>query len=147
MTTPRGAIRAKWVVFASNAYTSAIAPQYKDRIVPVRGVCSHIVAPKPPTKPLQSSYTFRFNSWDYDYLVPRPDGGVVVGGAKSTFYQDLEKWYDNADDSRVIDSAARYFDDYMQRHFHGWEDTGAYADQVWTGSTDLTPYHHNKANP
>ncbi|KAE8336963.1 hypothetical protein BDV24DRAFT_140888 [Aspergillus arachidicola] len=32
----------------------------------------------------------------------------------------------------------------MQRHFHGWEDTGAYTDRVWTGvmgySTDSLPH-------
>lgn len=137
VTTPRGAIRAKWVVFASNAYTSAIAPEYKDRIVPVRGICCHIVAPRPPAKPLRSSYTFRFDTWDYDYLIPRPDGSVVVGGAKSTHIDDSDAWYDNTDDSKLIAPAVRYFDGYMQRHFHGWDSTEAYADQVWTGSTYL----------
>ncbi|QRD86468.1 hypothetical protein F9C07_7316 [Aspergillus flavus] len=32
----------------------------------------------------------------------------------------------------------------MQRHFHGWEDTGAYTDRLWTGimgySTDSLPH-------
>lgn len=134
VTTPRGSINAKWVVLASNAYTSAIAPGYKDTIVPVRGICSHIVAPNSPVLPLQSSYTFSFNSWDYDYLIPRPDGSIVVGGGKSTYINDYDNWYDNTDDSQLIDSAARYFDDYMQRHFHGWEETKAGPDHVWTGS-------------
>jgi hypothetical protein len=142
VTTPRGTIRSKWVVFASNAYTSAIAPEYKGTVVPVRGTCSHITVPKPPANPLRSSYTFRFNTWDYDYLIPRPDGSVVVGGGKSTYMDDQGNWYDNTDDSRLIDAAARYFDDYMQRHFHGWDRTGACADQVWTGSTYQQPCPH-----
>lgn len=139
VTTSRGSILAKWVVFASNAYTSAIAPEYKDRIVPVRGICSHIATPNPPTNPLRSSYTLRSKSWDYDYLIPRPDGSLVVGGAKSTYLNNTDNWYDNTDDSRLIDSAAAYFNDYMQRNFHGWESTGANADHVWTGSTYLLP--------
>ncbi|EIT78040.1 hypothetical protein AFCA_009082 [Aspergillus flavus] len=144
VVTSRGSIRAKWVVFSSNAYTSAIAPEYKDKIVPVRGVCSRIVVPNPPKSPLSCSYTLRFNAWDYDYLIPRPDGSIVVGGGKSTFFHDSSEWYNNTDDSRLIESAARYFDNYMQRHFHGWEDTGAYTDRLWTGimgySTDSLPH-------
>ncbi|KAA8650654.1 NAD(P)/FAD-dependent oxidoreductase [Aspergillus tanneri] len=144
VTTSRGSIRAKWVVFASNAYTSAIAPEYANQIVPVRGVCSRIVVPNPPKKPMESSYTFRFNAWDYDYMIPRPDGSIIVGGAKSTFYHNRNDWYNNADDSKLIDSAVRYFDNYMQRHFQGWEDSGAYTDRVWTGimgyTTDTLPH-------
>lgn len=139
VTTSRGPIRATWVIFASNAYTSAIAPEYKDRIVPVRGTCSHIVTPNPPASPLRSSYSLRSKSWDYDYLIPRPDGSIVVGGGKSTYLHDLSRWYDNTDDSRLIDLAAGCFDDYMQRHYHGWEHTGAHVDQSWTGSTYISP--------
>ena len=137
VVTDRGSIQAKWVVFASNAYTSAIAPDYKGKIVPVRGVCSRIVVPNSPKTPLECSYTMRFNTWDYDYLIPRPDGSIIVGGAKSTFFHDASKWYDNTDDSRMIEAASRYFDNYMQRNFHGWENTGAYTDRVWTGSMHL----------
>lgn len=139
VTTSRGSIRAKWVVFASNAYTSAIAPEYKNRIVPVRGICSHIATPNPPTNPLRFSYSLRSKGWDYDYLIPRPDGGLVVGGAKSTYLSNTANWYNNTDDSRLIDAAAGYFNDYMQRNFHGWENTGAHTDHVWTGSMNLPP--------
>ncbi|PYI08216.1 FAD dependent oxidoreductase [Aspergillus sclerotiicarbonarius CBS 121057] len=145
VTTDRGSIRAKWVVFSTNAYTSAIAPEYKDKIIPVRGFCSRIVVPNPPTKPLERSYMLRFNAWNYDYLIPRPDGSIVVGGGKSTFFhQDQTSWYNNIDDSRTVEAAARYFDNYMQRHFHGWENTGAYTDRVWSGimgySADSLPH-------
>ncbi|KAK1140436.1 sterol homeostasis protein [Aspergillus melleus] len=137
--TSRGSIRAKKVVFASNAYTAALAPEYKNHIVPVRGVCSRIVVPNPPENAKNCSYTFRSNAWDYDYLIHRPDGSIVVGGAKSTFCHNATDWYNNTDDSRVIDSAVRYFDNYMQRRFHGWENSGAYTDRVWTGIMGDTP--------
>ncbi|KAE8147458.1 FAD dependent oxidoreductase [Aspergillus avenaceus] len=144
VTTSRGSIRAKRVIFCSNAYTAAIAPEYKDKIIPVRGVCSRIVVPNPPECPLGYSYTFRFNEWDYDYLIPRPDGSIVAGGAKSTFFHNPSDWFNNPDDSKLIEAAAHYFDDYMQRHFHGWEDTGAHTDRVWTGimayTTDYLPH-------
>ncbi|PYH36189.1 sterol homeostasis protein ARV1 [Aspergillus neoniger CBS 115656] len=145
VTTDRGSIRAKWVVFSTNAYTSSIAPEYKNKIIPVRGFCSRIVVPNPPPSPLERSYMLRFNGWHYDYLIPRPDGSIIVGGAKSTFYyQDRDSWYNNTDDSRTVEAAVRYFDNYMQRHFHGWENTGAYTDRVWSGimgySTDSLPH-------
>lgn len=132
--TPRGSIKTKCVVFATNGYTSGIAPEYHGKIIPARGICSRIVVPNPPKKPLRASYVIRFNSWKYDYLIPRPDGSIIVGGARSTYFHDLGSWYNNTDDSKLIESASRYFNNYMQRNFHGWEDTGAYTDRVWTGS-------------
>ncbi|PYH45127.1 sterol homeostasis protein ARV1 [Aspergillus saccharolyticus JOP 1030-1] len=145
VTTDRGSIRTRTLIFATNAYTAALAPQYKDKIVPVRGFCSRIVVPNPPAVPLERSYTLRFNAWDYDYLIPRPDGSIIVGGAKSAFYkQDISSWYHNTDDSRVVEETVQYFNNYMQRVFHGWENTGAYTDRVWSGvmgySSDALPH-------
>lgn len=133
--TPRGALAAKKVVLATNAYTSALAPQFKDKIVPVRGTCCRIAVPPASTAPrLTKTYTLRWGGWDYDYLIPRGDGSIVVGGARSSFIDKLDNWYDVSDDSRVLESAVRYFDGYMQRNFVGWEDSHAYTDRVWTGS-------------
>lgn len=134
--TSRGCVLAKNVVFATTGYTSALAPQYRHKIVPVRGTCSRIVVPQRPGSPrLRMTYTLRWNDWDYDYLIPRDDGSIIVGGARSSCVHDLNSWYNVADDSRVLQSVERYFDDYMQRHFRGWEQSGAYTDRVWTGST------------
>lgn len=143
VNTSRGSIKARQVVFATNAYTAALAPQYQDKIVPVRGVCSRIVVPQPGGPRLSNTYTLRFNSWDYDYLIPRPDGSIIVGGARSKYLHNLDDWYGTTDDGRLIESAAHYFDNYMQRHFHGWENSGAYTDRVWTGSTLIKslPYY------
>lgn len=138
VNTTRGSIKAKHVVFSSNAYTGAIAPEYEGKIVPVRGICSRTVVPNPP-KPhlptLDSSYTVRLKEGIYEYLIARPDGSIVIGGARSVYAHDLNNWYNNTDDSRLIEVAAHHFDGYMQRYFHGWENTGAYTDRVWTGST------------
>ncbi|KAG0646817.1 Gamma-glutamylputrescine oxidoreductase [Hyphodiscus hymeniophilus] len=143
ITTARGAIRAKTIVHASNAYTSTILPEYKDSIVPVRGICCRITTPKPAPH-LSNSYILRSSGWDYEYLIPRSDGSIVVGGARSVFYSDLSNWYNTTDDSKLMDSARHYFDGYMQRHFRGWEDSGAAVDKIWTGimgySTDSLPH-------
>jgi glycine/D-amino acid oxidase-like deaminating enzyme len=133
--TPRGAVRTRQIVIAANAYTSSVLPEYKDKIIPFRTVCSRIVVPKDEQPPLlPHSVVLRFNRWYGDYLAPRPDGSLIVGGAKRMYLKDLGEWYDNVDDSQVIENAKDYFDGYMQKYFRGWENSGAYTDQVWSGS-------------
>ncbi|KAL6237501.1 hypothetical protein BDW75DRAFT_248981 [Aspergillus navahoensis] len=145
--TERGSIQARQVVFATNAYTAGIAPEYENKIVPVRGICSRVVVPNPPhplSPTLDSSYTVRIKEGIYEYLVPRPDGSIIIGGARSVYVHDLKNWYNVTDDSRLIEPAAHHFEGYMQKYFHGWEDTGAYTDRVWTGimgyTTDSLPH-------
>lgn len=133
--TNRGDIKATKVLLATNGYTANIAPQFKDHIVPVRGICSRIVTPrdnKPPFLPY--TYSIRYGPALYDYLIPRPDGSIIVGGAKPTFWSDSSHWYNVWDDSRLIDPAKSHFDGLMQRTFSGWENSGAYTEKIWTGS-------------
>lgn len=134
ITTSRGPVRARRVVYATNGYTSSVVPEFAGRIIPVRGTCSHI---KPVNKvaPFRAnSYMIRWSETYYEYLVPRLDGSIIVGGGRSEFYHDLPSWYDNVEDDSLIESATKYFDNYMQRVFHGWEKSGAYTAQLWTGS-------------
>ncbi|EME47906.1 hypothetical protein DOTSEDRAFT_167338 [Dothistroma septosporum NZE10] len=144
VNTSRGSIRTSKVIHASNAYTSALLPEFKDKIIPVRGICSRIVPGKTFPQLLTNSYILRLSPSEYDYLIPRGDGSVIVGGARRDYFQHLDQWYNNADDSQVIEPAKTYFDGYMQRHFRGWEDSGAYTDKVWTGimgySSDGFPF-------
>ncbi|KAJ5570335.1 uncharacterized protein N7459_009765 [Penicillium hispanicum] len=145
VSTQRGTIKAGKVLLATNAYTPHLAPQMKSRIIPVRGICSRIVANKNKTAPfLPQTYSIRHGPSLYDYLIPRPDGSIIVGGAKQTFWSDRSHWYGVTDDSKLIEPAKSYFDGYMQRTFIGWENSGAYTDKVWTGimgySSDFMPY-------
>jgi glycine/D-amino acid oxidase-like deaminating enzyme len=135
VTTGRGAIKSKKVLFATNAYTSHLAPQFTDHIIPVRGICSRIAVPEDRQAPfLSQTYSIRHGPGMYDYLIPRNDGSIIVGGAKPKFWPDRSHWYDVSDDSRLIEPAKSYFDGLMQRTFIGWENSGAYTDKVWTGS-------------
>lgn len=52
---------------------------------------------------------------------------------------DLNNWFDVYDDSKLIEPAKHYFDGYMQRHFHGWEDSEAYTESIWSGSQSPLP--------
>jgi glycine/D-amino acid oxidase-like deaminating enzyme len=139
VATSRGSIRARKVVFASNAYTSGIAPIFERKIVLAKVTCSHISVPKDTPSPpphLSHTYGLNFNGPAFRYyLIPRPDGGVICGGAKSTYInEDKKLWFNNFDDSTLIEQARPHFETVMQDNFLGWENSGAAVDYLWTGS-------------
>ncbi|KUJ21530.1 FAD dependent oxidoreductase [Mollisia scopiformis] len=139
VNTPRGSIRAGKVVFATNAYTSGILPLYADKIIPTKGTNSHISVPKDtkfPPPHLNFTYGITYEPpQTRDYLIPRPDGGVICGGAKHTFYDAKELWWGNFDDSTLFPMASTrdHFETVMQDNFVGWEKSGAKVDRIWTG--------------
>lgn len=112
--TPRGSIAARTVVYAFNAYTTGLAPQYTGKIVPCKGICSRIITPagKPPPY-LSNTYVLSRGTGVYDYLIRRPDGSIVVAGARQTYMADMSLWYENIDDTTLIEPAKDYFDRYM----------------------------------
>ncbi|KAF2089926.1 FAD dependent oxidoreductase [Saccharata proteae CBS 121410] len=143
--TPRGELKAKKVIFCTNGYTAGLAPQYKERIIPVKGICSRIKVPEEKAVPhLPNTYSLRYGPGLYDYQITRNDGSIIIGGAKQHFVHDLKEWYDNTDDATLIEPAKGHFDGYMQRNFRGWEDSGAVTDGIWTGvmgyTSDLRPH-------
>lgn len=136
--TPRGSIRAKKVVYATNGYTTGILPEFAKKIVPVKATCSHISTPKGSTHPpphLNHTYGLSYGLPGIrDYLIPRPDGGVICGGARNTYIDGKRSvWFDNCDDSTLIEPARAHFKTVMQKNFIGWEDSGAHVDYLWTG--------------
>jgi glycine/D-amino acid oxidase-like deaminating enzyme len=145
--TPRGSIHAKHVIFATNAYSAGLLPQYRGTIIPIKALGTHISVPtkegrtQPPPPPyLSNTYNMGFGGGRDDWLNPRPDGSIVVGGGKWLYKDDKRGWHNSVDDSTLISPAVNhYYDGYMQRHFHGWEDSGAYVDARWTGSMFPNP--------
>jgi glycine/D-amino acid oxidase-like deaminating enzyme len=144
LETPRGQITAKKVIVATNAYT--MLPELADKITPARGVACRIAVPESGklAPHLNNSYSIRYAPGEYDYIISRTDGSIVVGGAKQVVLLKDEYWHNNADDSELIPGAEKYFENYMQRMFHGWEDSGARVTDIWTGvmgySADLMPW-------
>lgn len=143
--TPRGKMHAGKIVHASNAYVSGLLPEYKKNIIPCKGICSRITLPEGVTPPLlNNSYIYRDADDTLSYLIPRADGSVVVGGASALFKPMTDEWYDNVDDSVLIDIAENYYKGFMQRTFRGWENTGANVDKMWSGvmgySYDSNPH-------
>lgn len=59
----------------------------------------------------------------------------MLGGAKWTYEHDLKIWWNNVDDTTLInDATTEHFDSVMADHFYGWENARAHHDMVWTGS-------------
>ncbi|KAJ5505030.1 hypothetical protein N7463_007904 [Penicillium fimorum] len=145
VTTSRGVINARKIILATNAFTSALAPEYFKAIIPCKGVCSQIAAaPGAPHQDLPGTYAIRYGKGAFIYQISRNDGSLIVGGASNLFKDDREEWYNNPDDGKLIKVAADYLDGYMQRTFLGWEESEAEIKHVWAGvmgySADSLPH-------
>ncbi|KAH8896197.1 FAD dependent oxidoreductase [Thozetella sp. PMI_491] len=145
--TSRGDICAKNVIVASNAYTAALFPQFRDKIVPVKGVACRIAVPEGSgnrAPHLNNTYAIRYGPQHFDYLISRADGSIVVGGADRVATSELSHWYKNVDDSSLIPGTEDFFTGYMQRLFHGWEKSQARISHIWSGvmafSSDSMPW-------
>lgn len=135
LSTHRGTLTATKLVLATNAYTSGLLPSFKSAIIPVRGMASHHRPAHPIHPHLSNTYNIAFGPGKgVDYLNPRPDGGIVVGGGSWLFAQDAPSWEGNWDDAHLFpEQVMAYWRDYMRDRFMGWEDSGAVDDFVWTG--------------
>lgn len=93
---------------------------------------------------MNDSYINRTADGTLTYLIPRSDGSIIAGGAASRFKPIKEQWYNNIDDSTLIDSAKDYYANYMQKTYKGWENSGAAVESIWTGvmgySYDSNPH-------
>lgn len=133
--TARGQITTAKVIHATNAYASHLLPEYTRAITPVRGVCSHLASPNGKNTPhLPNTYGIRFDEVNNDYLIPRADGSIIVGGAREAFWHRKNKYYDNIRDDELVREANSYFDNYMQKKFRGWEGAEMEVRKIWTGS-------------
>ena len=88
--TPRGVIKARHVILATNGYTSHLLPEFSDLIVPERGTMTALLPPAGSNR-LDDSYgfvgAFGANPIHDDYLnqrpfsdVPNPRGHLMFGG-------------------------------------------------------------------
>lgn len=134
--TPRGSIKAQKIVHASNAYVSTLLPEYAKSVIPCRGICTYVAVPEGKSAAkLTNLYVIRDAAGVLSYLIPHSGGtdGVVVGGSSRVFRPFREQWYNTVDDSTLIEASNGFFDTFMQRTFHGWENSGAYVKEAWTG--------------
>ena len=62
LKTDRGELKSEKVVFATNAFTATLLPEFLGRIAPYRGQCSAVIPTKPFSGPnmLTHTYSHRF---------------------------------------------------------------------------------------
>ncbi|KAI1084130.1 FAD dependent oxidoreductase [Whalleya microplaca] len=154
LATARGATRARRVVFATNAYTSGLLPEYARAIYPARGTACRAVpaaAAAGPTDELLGSCAVGFGSPAVldSYYGLRPDDSLIVGGANAAFkYSHRDLWEGNFDDATLIQPAVPYFHGWAERTFVGWEEEAekekkekvkVKVEEIWTGIMGYTP--------
>ncbi|KAJ6456500.1 FAD dependent oxidoreductase [Mycena sanguinolenta] len=159
--TDRGAVETQKVVYATNAFTATLLPEFLGHIYPFRGQCAAVVPPMayagksmlPGTYAMVHYHLARPGIFA-DYLIQRPDDGVIIFGGQraSVPAEDLRG---NTDDTVVDARMAAALRDALPRHFAGWpkgdegEGKGKMAHgegmvHVWTGimgyTTEGIPY-------
>jgi glycine/D-amino acid oxidase-like deaminating enzyme len=144
LNTPHGNLITEKLIFATNAYTSSICPVYKNNIVPYKGTACHI-SPKHPISP-HLSHTYNIyhphpsdQAKRTDYLNPRPNSSIVLGGGKHLYVHDKPSWYNTTDDSTLLPHTHSYFSSYMSTNFRGWATSAAKLTHLWTGIQGETP--------
>lgn len=133
LTTPRGVTKAKKVLFATNGYTGGVLPQYRDKIIPVRGVVARVISSRPPPNNILGSCSPKWAPRLHDYYGVRPDGSLLFGGAWRKLRGHEDEYLNVFDDSTLIPSTEGYFEGWAEETFRGWEGAGTKVDQTWTG--------------
>ncbi|GJJ07011.1 hypothetical protein Clacol_001209 [Clathrus columnatus] len=144
--TDRGDIIAKKVVFATNAFTATLLPEFKDKITISREQCSSIIPTKLFSGPglLQNIYSFGSgNRGPDDYMMQRPKDGIIIlgGGQCSQGRVKLDNQIDETDDSVKDPAITEYLRVVLRDYLEGWgeESIGEGLLSDWTGIIAYTP--------
>ena len=122
--TPRGTIRAKRVVLATNGYTGYLFEKLRSIIVPLRGqITAHRPGAKMPREGLQTTYSFIYAN-GYEYMISRPlsskyAGDIIMGGGLVKAPEEGLHEYGTTDDTTLntvihdylVETTPRYFGD------------------------------------
>ncbi|KAK0222266.1 FAD dependent oxidoreductase [Armillaria fumosa] len=140
--TPRGSITATKVVYATNAFTATLLPEFIGGIVPIRGQCSAII----PTKAysgknmLAHTCSYQWGNGGYDYMIQRPkDGIIIIGGGM--FKVPDSAIVGQTDDSVKLPEITEHLKTAMPTYFENWgaEAMGEGLIHDWTGTMGYTP--------
>lgn len=141
LSTDRGAIRAKKVVFANNGYIAGTLPMMRGMIVPWKGTCSYC---KKSQDANTQARTFTYNVFKdpshVEYINHRLDGNTIIGGARDVIESNQAAWLSTVDDNALIEEpkVREYFEDRLEAYWQDWTDAGAHVKQLWTGIMGYT---------
>lgn len=151
VTTPRGVIKAREVVLATNAYTGYLWKDLHGTVIPIRGQVTAQVSGYSPTKLkptmsghssptiLPSSYSFLYEH-GCDYLIQRTyaDGReIIMGGGQTKAPKDGHYQHGPTDDTTINPIISIYLRNAPAKLFgYNWGGSHKTTDRVikeWTG--------------
>jgi glycine/D-amino acid oxidase-like deaminating enzyme len=151
--TPRGEIKTKNLVLATNGYTGHLLPQFISRIIPLRG---QITAHRPgPTlsslRPngLETTYSFIYEN-GYEYMIPRPHlpsipsefhGDIIIGGGLGCLPNRGASEFGETDDTVLNPLNSKYLTECTKRYWgKNWGDDieNKRVRMEWTGVMGVT---------
>ncbi|KAL8365578.1 hypothetical protein RB595_004408 [Gaeumannomyces hyphopodioides] len=147
VTTPRGAIRARHVVHATNAYAGHLVPGLRGKAT---GVLAHMSAQRPgvdfPRRGGDLSWGLVYGGQAFDYVTQRPDGGgggeLMVGGGFTRSAKQGGDMVGVYDDSRLDALTAAHLEGIMpavfRPHWGADEGGGPRVKSVWSGVLAFT---------
>lgn len=137
--TSRGTILAKKVVIATNAYTKSLLPEFKGKILPVKGCVSHMkpIDPLTPRLPFNYYHTYPMEG---DYVTARHDNSIIAGGGGATYlgFPNSLAMINTVDDSQVPQATRKYFEGYPSRNYTCFANKPFVNDYTWTGVMGYT---------
>ncbi|KAJ7812360.1 FAD dependent oxidoreductase [Mycena olivaceomarginata] len=140
--TDRGAVETETVVYATNAYTATLLPEFVGHIWPVKGQCAAVVPPEAEAGPNMLRETYGMYPAPNDYLIQRPTDGVIIfGGQRGSV--PVERLLGNTDDAQVDPEMVAALREALPRYFEGWGENSDFAVgeglvHVWSGIMGYT---------
>ncbi|KAF4781454.1 FAD dependent oxidoreductase [Colletotrichum scovillei] len=149
--TPKGQIKARRVILATNGYTAFLHPRFQEAIVPMRGqITAHRPGSNMPKAGLATTYSFIYEA-GYEYMIPKPAGtqfagDIVIGGGLVRAPDQGLGEYGTTDDSRLNPVVSAYLRETTPRYFgDDWGDDdpegegGGRVRAEWTGIMGFSP--------
>ncbi|KAJ5166236.1 uncharacterized protein N7482_005017 [Penicillium canariense] len=147
----RGQIECATVVYATNAYSSALEPSLRGLIVPTPHMCNKVIPPKTiqDRQGLENSYGVLLPKGDLFSINPRRNEGYpVLFGGSNPGQHELEKWLTENPDRCTDDgllgfrSVTEAVQEFAEGQFKDWtydppDRTEAYK-EAWSGIMGLS---------
>ncbi|KAJ7812395.1 FAD dependent oxidoreductase [Mycena olivaceomarginata] len=131
----RGGGDGETVVYATNAYTATLLPEFVGHIWPFKGQCAAVVPPEAYAGPNMFRETYGLAPGDY--LIQRPTDGVIIFGGQRRSVP-IERLLGNTHDAHVDPQRTEALKKALPRYFAGWGEDSCLAVgeglvHAWTG--------------
>lgn len=151
VTTPRGQVRTKTVVHATNRWASHLLPEFSNLIFP--SLCT-IGAIKAPEGLIKNTGAQHWDSYinNYHLQLPPPYNTIIIGGAKAVCAHYPHEWVRSDEENKLLPGVAEFYKTWPKSDIVDWpgeEDEAELALETdqggnWTGvesdSADAFPF-------